>query len=121
MKRHDFARMVSLLLAWIIAKGWYPLIGDANRSRYEQNRLWRVGRDQEGNKVGKTLTNCDGVKNVSAHQYEDAKGRYGIDILIHTGDGNVDKDEVYKEAHEYWSSLGGEPMIPWDGGHWEAK
>lgn len=120
MKRHKFASMVGRLLRWIDEQGWFGLIGDANRSRYEQNRYWKIGRDDRGNRIGKTVTECDGLLNISPHQYEDAQGRYAIDILIHTGDGDINKDEVYIQAHDYWTTLGGNPMIPWDGNHFES-
>lgn len=120
MKRHKFASMVGKLLTWIDSKGWCAIIGDANRSRYEQNRYWKIGRDEKGNVIGRAVTSCDGLINISPHQYEDAHGRLAIDILIHDGDGNIDKDEIYTEAHAYWSSIGGDHMIPWDGNHFEV-
>ena len=120
MKRHRFAAMVGELLMFITEQHWYGLIGDANRSKYEQNRYWKIGRDEQGNKIGDTKTNCDGYVIISPHQYEDAGGKYAIDILIHDGDGNIDKDELYQQAHEFWSSIGGNEMIPWDGNHFEG-
>lgn len=110
MKRHNFSPMVMLLLQWIINKGWYAIIGHAERSKEEQKRMFEAG-----------LSKCDGETIISAHQYRDAGGRYAIDIMIHDGDFNIDKKALYEEAHDYWDSIGGSARIPWDMNHWEAQ
>ncbi len=115
MKRHEFSQMVSMLLAWIDSKGWYALISYAERSREEQKRLFQANK-----------TKCDGEIKISAHQYQDAGGKYAIDIYIHDGDGNIQKKQLYLEAHQYWDMLDGipmddGPMIEWDWAHFEAQ
>jgi len=109
MRKSDFTIMVAKLILHIAYKGWYPLLDYAKRSRFEQKRLYDLGKSK-----------CDGTRIISAHQYEDAGGRYAVDIYIHDGDYDINNAQLYKEAHEFWSSLGGDDMIEWDMAHFEA-
>lgn len=114
MKRHEFSPLVAKLILWIVEKGWFAILGHAERSKEEQKRMYDAG-----------LSKCDGVNKISAHQYRDARGRYAIDIFIHDGDGNINKVKLYEEAHSYWSSLGGDPVTVFSNGskdwpHFEA-
>lgn len=125
MKRHEFSPFVGQLLVWLRDQSIYALLGHAERSTEEQRRMWRIGRDELGNKVGKTVTNCDGVHDISSHQYQDAGGRYAIDIFLHDGGGNIDKPEPYISAHIFWTSIGGSAPTrigSWtDWPHFEAR
>lgn len=107
MKRYEFSPIVGQLLTWLKDQSIYALIGRAESSTEEQKRLWKIGRDEIGNKIGKTVTNCDGVHDISSHQYKDAGGRYAIDIFLHSGDSNIDNPELYISAHVFWISIGG--------------
>ncbi len=104
MKRYDFSPMVGQLLTWLSTR-YYVLLGHAERSTEEQKRMFDA-----------KLSKCDGVHDISAHQYRDAGGRYAVDIFLHTGDGNIDWPEPYMEAHVFWISIGGSP--PTTIGHW---
>ena len=114
MKRQDFSPLVAYLIEWIVKKGWHAIIGHAERSREEQRRMFDA-----------KLSKCDGDVKISGHQYRDAGGRYAIDIFIHDGDGNIDKSKLYEEAHDYWTYMGGDPVIVFANGtkdwnHFEA-
>lgn len=110
MKRQDFSPLINYLLTWIIVeKKWYAILGHTERSTEEQKRMFDA-----------KLSKCDGVNKISAHQYRDAGGRYAIDIFIHDGDGNLGKEKLYLEAHQYWQYMGGDKMIEWDANHFEA-
>lgn len=109
MGKAEFTVMVGQLILWLDNEGLFPLLDYAFRSAGEQNRLYDEGKSK-----------CDGIKNISAHQYRDAGGRYAVDIYIHDGDGDIGKREPYERAHDYWSTMGGKPMIKWDWGHFEV-
>jgi hypothetical protein len=104
MPRSDFTCCVGDLIAWIRNQGWEPVLCMAERSREEQARLFALGKSK-----------LDGVKKIGAHQYQDAGGRYAVDILIFGNDGKM----PYVEAHKYWESIGGSPVIDWDQNHFE--
>jgi hypothetical protein len=59
---------------------------------------------------------CDGYVKKSQHQ----RG-LAIDLYIIEDSRIVEDKEGYKKLHEYWSAIGGEPMISWDMGHFEMK
>jgi hypothetical protein len=85
------------------------LLDYALRSSEEQKRLFDEGKSK-----------CDGINNYSAHQYGKMPGRFAIDLYIHDGDRDIGKQELYEKAHQYWSSIGGKPMLKWDQAHFEV-
>ena len=109
MKKSDFTIKVAQLIFWVGKKDWYPLLDYAYRSSEEQTLLYDAKKSK-----------CDGITSYSAHQYGKMPGRFAVDIYIHDGDRNIGKRELYEEAHKYWSSLGGKPMISWDINHFEV-
>jgi len=114
MNRVDFTINITGLLHEMILLGEKPIIDFVKRSAEEQHRLWQIGRDEEGNKIGKTVTNCDGYKNISSHQYGKAMDIYFIE------DGKlVDPKLGWEHWHKVWEHHGGQPMIEWDRGHFE--
>lgn len=109
MRKSDFTVSVAKLILWVEKQGWYPLLDYALRSTEEQQRMY-------ANKLSK----CDGITTFSAHQYGRMPGRYAVDLYIHDGDKNISKEDIYEKAHDYWSALGGKPMIKWDQAHFEV-
>lgn len=110
MKRHAFTKRVARLIMWIDGSGWYPLLDYALRSTEEQQRLFEEGKSR-----------CDGVNEISAHQYPDAGGRYAVDIYMHDGDFDIAKKRLYEQAHQFWEAMGGKPMLSWDIAHFEVE
>jgi len=109
MKKSDFTIKVAELILWIEKQGWYPLLDYALRSTEEQQRLFKEGKSK-----------CDGVTNFSAHQYGKMPGRFAVDLYIHDGDKSIVKEDLYVKAHNYWTTLGGKPMLRWDQAHFEV-
>ena len=109
MNRAQFSAMLLKLGQFMLDHGDHPIFDYLKRSKEEQKRLFEAG-----------LSKCDGEVKQSLHQ----KGR-AVDIYLATPDGahllewtEGGKDKLY---HDYWVSLGGEPMLSWDVGHFEAK
>ena len=77
-----------------------------------------MGRDANGNKIGETITNCDGVKYVSGHQTGKA-----LDINFISDDGTKLLPGP-KKGWTYWHdvavSLGLGREISWDQDHFEG-
>jgi uncharacterized protein YcbK (DUF882 family) len=105
MKRTDFTVKIAELILWISHQGWYAILDYGLRSEEEQQRLFKAGKSK-----------CDGIQKKSQHQRGLAE-----DIYIHDGDNNIEKRELYEKAHQFWETLGGEPMISWDQGHFEGR
>jgi len=125
MNRFEFTNKITSLLFAMIGEGEFPIIDFVKRSTEEQQRLWKIGRDEAGNKVGKTVTNCDGVKIPSPHQSGKAMDIYFMDL------DDLDQDGITKELseapkkgwsywHDVWQMMGGKPMITWDACHFEG-
>jgi D-alanyl-D-alanine dipeptidase len=114
MDRVEFTSKITMLLLAMIQEGEHPILDYAKRSDEEQHRLWQIGRDENGNKIGKSVTNCDGVKNVSGHQ----RGR-ALDILfIENGTVSAPK-KGWIYWHDEWVKMGGGREISWDEDHFE--
>ncbi len=117
MNRVEFTHKINNLIAGMILEGENPIIDFVKRSDEEQHRLWKIGRDDKGNRIGMTVTNCDGYTVRSAHQSGKAMDIYFL------GDDFCDMIEPKKGWHywhDLWESKGGKPVIAWDLGHFEA-
>lgn len=109
MTRADFTNKLAQLLGKMISDGESPIIDYVKRGAIEQKRLFDRG-----------LSKCDGVKKLSKHQTGKAADIY---FMV---DGNIDfgystqraKDNA-KKYHDYWVSIGGNPVISWDLPHYE--
>lgn len=109
-KRIKFTEMVTRLIRYARSVGYDVILDWALRPRDVQNQMYEQG-----------LSKCDGVTKISQHQ----RG-LAIDLYIIEDDKDfrlvISNDkEKYKKLHEYWSSIGGEEIINWDGGHFEVK
>jgi hypothetical protein len=116
MDRVDFTRKIAMLIIEMDRQEENPIIDFCKRSDEEQMRLYRIGRDGNGNKIGKTVTDCDGINIESAHQSGKA-----VDILFLNDERNklASPKKGYDYWHQVWENWGGKPMIEWDGGHFE--
>ncbi len=122
MTRVEFTCNIVALLNQMILLGEHPIGDFWKRSDEEQHRLWKIGRDEEGNKIGDTVTNCDGINSISGHQ----RGK-ALDILFLNVDGKLVAPQMgYEHWHKIWEGWGGKPEIldkdgkPCDRGHWEG-
>lgn len=115
MNRTEFTAKIVLLMFNMIKEDEYPIGDFWLRSAEEQNRLYQIGRDANGNKIGKILTERDGYKNPSAHQSGKA-----LDIYFIEGGKMVPPKLGYEHWHSEWEKMGGQPMIEWDVGHFEG-
>lgn len=111
MTRSDFTAKISQLLYKMIDDGEKPILDFAMRSAAEQKRLFDKG-----------LSKCDGVKKISRHQ-----AGLAVDIYF-VIDGQIDFGFVTQKAkenagkyHDFWVSIGGQPVISWDLPHFEGK
>ena len=103
MNRVRFTDRITRLIRDMIEQGESPIIDYVKRSDEEQMRLFL-----------KKLSKCDGIKNPSAHQSGRAMDIYFI------RDGELkDPEKGWEYWHKVWESLGGQPMISWDKGHFE--
>ena len=114
MNRPEYTKNICELILMMIEEGENPIGDFWKRSDEEQHRLWKIGRDKEGNIVDKTVTNCDGRINISDHQ----RGR-GLDILFLSEDNTriVEPQKGWDYWHTEWSRRGGKPTIKGDAGH----
>jgi LAS superfamily LD-carboxypeptidase LdcB len=115
MNRIEFTKKIANLLAAMFLAEENPILDYALRSQEEQHRLWQIGRDKDGNKIGSTVTNCDGYKNISAHQTGHA-----LDIGFIENNVWSTPKKGWKYWHDYWVSLGGKQEINWDEDHFEG-
>jgi hypothetical protein len=106
-KRNIFAMAVAKLIIWCDGQGYSPRLVYAMRSVEEQQRLYSRGQSK-----------CDGIKKISAHQYEQANGRFAVDIALIV-DGKEASAEVYQKAHNYWMNSSGLNMLEDDQNHFE--
>lgn len=106
MKRSEFTKKLADLIHHAIDYLGYEVIIDyVLRDTETQKRLYAEGKSK-----------CDGVTKRSQHQSALAADLYIIE------DGKLSNDiEKYKRLHEYWSNIGGEPIITWDLAHFEVK
>jgi len=84
-----------------------PILDFVKRSTEEQKRLFDAGRSK-----------CDGTNNISRHQVGLAADIYLLDEFGKL----IDWSTIPKKAayyHEFWETLGGNKVIPWDLGHFE--
>ena len=104
--RQSFNIAFVKLLNAMVEAGEIPLVDFVKRSNEEQARLFKAG-----------LSHCDGVNKRSKHQTGMA-----VDIYLTDADGRL-KDWTMNglavKYHSYWESLGGQPAIQWDLGHYE--
>ena len=114
MNRPEYTKNISELILMMIEEGENPIGDFWKRSDEEQHRLWKIGRDENGIVIGKTVTNCDGKINISDHQV----GR-GLDILFLSEDNKqiVEPKKGWDFWHAEWSRRGGKPAIKGDAGH----
>jgi len=115
MTRTEFTAKISVLLFNMVQEGEHPIIDYALRSQEEQHRLWQIGRDTDGNKIGHTITNCDGFQVLSAHQSGKA-----VDILFIEEGKVVAPKKGWTYWHDKWVSAGGGREIDWDEDHFEG-
>ena len=110
MKKWQFTENKAKLVLWCRAQGYYVFEDYSLRGAEEQKRLFDMG-----------LSECDGVNDISAHQYgKHPQGHFASDLYMCGDDWNIENPEPYERAHDFWSTLGGAPMISWDKGHFEA-
>lgn len=105
MRRVEFTKALSKLLAAMILEDELPIVDYVKRSAEEQNRLFKEGKSK-----------LDGYKAMSKHQVGLA-----ADIYFVGDDGKslVAPKKGWEYWHGYWEKLGGQPMIVWDKGHFE--
>jgi hypothetical protein len=105
-KRTDFSIALARLIIHADELGYLSMIDYVKRSTEEQQRLFKL-----------KLSKCDGIKNRSYHQNAQAG-----DVYFSKKDTpGVINYNICVEMHEYWVSLGGEPMIDWDKSHFELR
>ncbi len=114
MNRPEYTKNICELILMMIGEGENPIGDFWKRSDEEQYRLWKIGRDEEGNVIGKTVTNCDGRINISDHQ----RGK-GLDILFLCEDNTqiIEPKKGWDYWHTEWSRRGGKPAIKGDATH----
>lgn len=110
MRRDIFTLNVAKLIMWIDSQGWSAYLSYAQRTDAGQKWLYE-----------EKLSRCDGVKQVSAHQYGDREGSFAVDIYISGPDNDIHEREKYIKAHRFWEILGGDPVISWDLGHFQVS
>ena len=121
MTRIEFTLSIVALIHNMILLGEHPIGDFWKRSDEEQYRLWQIGRDENGNKIGDTVTECDGIKNVSTHQ-----GGKALDILFIENKVISNPNMGWDYWHKRWVGLGGKSELldkngkPWDRGHFEG-
>lgn len=115
MDRILFTRKITNLLAAMFLDNETPIIDFVKRSDEEQARLYRIGRDINGEKIGTTVTDCDGKKRRSKHQ----SGR-AMDIYFVDKGELVDPIKGWAYWHDKWEEMGGQPAIDWDMAHFEG-
>jgi phenylalanyl-tRNA synthetase alpha subunit len=116
MNRVEFTYNICQLIIEMFKADEHPIMDFVKRSPEEQHRLWQIGRDANGNKIGDTVTNCDGVKIPSAHQSGKAMDIYFLE------DGKlIDPKLGWEYWHKRWTeTYKGNEMIEWDRGHFEG-
>ena len=114
MDRIEYTDKITRLIRQMVDEGEHPVGCDWYRSQQAQHADWQVGRDSEGKKIGETITNCDGVKNISGHQ----TGR-ALDILFIENGAVSPPKKGWTYWHEKWIELGGGREISWDEDHFE--
>jgi hypothetical protein len=116
MDRVEFTRQKAKLISMMVEEGENPIEDYVKRSDEEQHRLWQIGRDENGNKIGETVTNCDGIKLISGHQ----RAKAG-DIMFLSDDGKsvTPPKKGWTYWHDEWVKLGGGREISWDEDHFE--
>ena len=104
MNRSDFTVNIAKLILFAVDNG-YHVVGDwFLRDDETQKRMFLAGKSK-----------CDGKNKRSKHQ--DGKA---LDIYI-IEDGKISESKSdYIILHDYWLTLGGEPMLSWDQGHFEG-
>jgi len=100
LKRCDFNYKFGMLSVWASIKGIKFIVFRYTCTVIEQNKLYQQGRT----KPGKIVTNCDGRKNISKHQRDQAR-----DLVIIDDEGQPIWAHVpeYDMLGEIWESLGG--------------
>jgi len=107
-KRIKFLNMLSRLLGYAQFKNYNFFIFRFHATPQQQNALYQQGRT----KPGKIVTNCDGYKKKSDHQYWLA-----VDLVeFENGKCNWNFNGAYADLAWYWTQvLGGD----W-GGNWDV-
>lgn len=114
MNRKEFTSALHKLLNFmeyeLSMHNMNPVLGDVMRSTEEQNRLFQEKKSQ-----------CDGINRRSYHQLGRAADIWIVaknraDLV----DPTKEIPETWDRIREYWLSLGGERMIPWDACHFEG-
>jgi len=113
--RSELTYLKARFVLWVDAQGWKGLEDFSRRTEYEQAHLFLLH-----------LSDCDGVKRVSPHQYEASPHKLAFDMYIDDGTGDIENEEVYKKAHEQWEEMGGDPVTilsngGHDWGHWQVR
>jgi hypothetical protein len=115
MNQLEFTVNITEILHQMILLGEHPVGDSWKRFTEDQQRLFRIGRNEDGEKIGKTVTNCDGIINISGHQK-----RTALDILF-IENGKVSAPNMgWKFWHDKWQTWNGKPMIVGDEGHFEG-
>lgn len=114
MNRPEYTKNICEIVLMMIEEGENPIGDFWKRSDEEQYRLWKIGRDEKGNVISKTVTDCDGRINISDHQ----RGK-GLDILFLSEDNTqiIEPKKGWDYWHVEWSRRGGKPAIKGDAGH----
>ncbi len=97
----------------MLLAGENPIEDYLKRSDEEQHRLWKIGRDENGNKIGATKTNCDGIKLISGHQRGVAEDIYFLDDKFKE---LVNPKLGWDYWHKYWEMKGGKPVTVFSDG-----
>lgn len=117
MNRVEFTSKITMLLFNMIQEGEHPVGESWWREDVEQHALWQKGRDADGNKIGPTVTEHDGFKSISNHQFGKA-----LDIQFISDDGTKllpGPKKGWTYWHDEWVKMGGGREISWDEDHFE--
>lgn len=106
-KRSKFTNALALLLLQMDSNKDVPILDFVKRSKEEQKRLFEAG-----------LSKCDGERVLSKHQVGCAADIYLLDQAGSLIDWKNIPDKA-KYYHDFWETLGGNKIIPWDVGHFE--
>jgi len=121
MNRFEYTDRITRFISRMIAEGEHPVGDSWHRLTEEQQFLFSLGRDKDGNVIDKSkvVTNCDGIKNISAHQFGKA-----LDIMF-LSDDLTKVLPAPKKGWAYWHKVwkeeyGGKEDISWDEDHFES-
>lgn len=110
MTRSKFTKMIVELMSKIINDGVEVILDYGMRSKIEQYFLYARG-----------LSRCDGFVKLSKHQAGLAIDIYFVvNDKIDWGYETPQAQEWANKYHDIWVGMGGDAVIQWDMGHYQA-